>query len=152
MFAHTEVIVIRVMTINWEIHEFVVKFSVFKHSLTATHIAQNILNTIQEASQLDIRNWVATHQDWCNVNKRSLSRNKDELQDADHAENWCCSHTLCNGGKERTEVHNAAFFFELFRKMWQQVIQFPYKARDLAKEVFEEQVKDSGGVRFFLEI
>ena len=86
------------------------------------------------------------------MNKSSLSRIKDELQDADPTENWCCSHTLSNRRKKMTEGNNAEFFCESFRKMWQQVIQFPGKARDLAEEVFEEKVKDSGGVRFFLEV
>ena len=55
---------------------------------------------------------------------------------------------MSNAGKAILESDNAKFA-NLFRKQWQSVIQYPGGARDLAREVMEETVKESGGIRFF---
>ena len=65
--------------------------------------------------------------------------------------NFCCSHTLNNAGKKMIGKDGSAPYAEEFRIFFQNVIQYPGKARDCASKVFGENVLNTGGVRFFVK-
>ena len=73
---------------------------------------------------------------------------KDNLKDANPANNFCAPHTLSNSGKQEMAVANYA---EDFRKKFQNVVQYPGKARDLTRHIFYESILDSGGVILFVK-
>ena len=69
----------------------------------------------------------------------------NNLKDANHAKHFCAPLTLSNTGKQATVLPNYA---EYFRMNIHKVIQYPGKARDLVRYVFDETIVDAGGVRF----
>ena len=75
-------------------------------------------------------------------------KSKEKLTDANLANNFCAPNTLSNAGKQETIVAN---YSEDFSKKFQKVIQYPGKARDLARDVFDDTIVDAGGVRFFVK-
>lgn len=62
---------------------------------------------------------------------------------------WCISHTLSNCGKQFSNKENAPFI-SLFRKIWQRIIQYEGHARDLARDCMQSEIKNAGGVRFYV--
>ena len=73
---------------------------------------------------------------------------KDNLKDTNPSGNFCVSHTLINSEKQATLVAN---YYEDFRKKFQKVIQYPGKEWELARDVFDENIVDGGGVRLFVK-
>ena len=147
-FAEAEAIKIRVVTYKFEIVELLVKVSCFKKKLNSNNIANHLIQTITGNLELDVRNWVSSQQDRASTNSSALRKIRETIAGANPTRNDCVSHTLSNAGKAILESDNAKFA-NLFRKQWQSVIQYPGGARDLAREVMEETVKESGGIRFF---
>ena len=72
---------------------------------------------------------------------------KENLKNANPAQNFCAPHTLRNSGKRATEV---AKYSEYFLKKFQKVIQYPGKAQDPMRDVFDETL-DAGEIRFFVK-
>ena len=147
-FAVAEAIKIRFVTYKFDIVELLVKVSCFKKKLNAENIANHLIQTITGDLGLHVKNWVTSQQDRASTNLCALRKIRDTVADANPTRNDCVSHTLSNAGKAMLLSDNAKHA-NLFRKQWQSVIQYPGRARDLAKEVMEETVKESGGVRFF---
>ena len=73
---------------------------------------------------------------------------KENLNDANPANNFCAPHTLINAGKQAPVVANHA---EDFGKKLKKVIQYPGKARDLARDVFDGTIMNDCGVKIFLK-
>ena len=90
---------------------------------------------------------MASQQDQASTNKCCLNKLKDNLKYANPADNFCAPRILSNAGKQATVVENYA---EDFRKKFQKVIQYPGRALDLTRDVFDETIVDAGGVIFFV--
>ena len=90
---------------------------------------------------------MASQQDQSSTNKCCVNKLKDNLKYANPADNFCAPHILSNAGKQATVVEN---YSEDFRKKFQKVIQYPGRALDLTRDVFDETIVDAGGVIFFV--
>ena len=71
---------------------------------------------------------------------------KENLNDANPANNFCAPHTLINAGKQSPVVSNHA---EDFSKKLKKVIQYPGKAQDLDRDVFDGTIMNDCGVKIF---
>ena len=63
---------------------------------------------------------------------------------------FCTPHSLSNAGKYILENKNQAISIDLFGKQWQKVVQYAGKARELSEHYFDESVKLTKGIRFFI--
>ena len=151
-FAEAEAVIIRVVTTDFEVLELLVKCNLFKHKLDGVQLANHIVSTIIERCGKELKDWVCAQQDRASTNKKALRLIEDKFANVKLAKNYCCSHTLSNAGKEMMGPTGSAKYAEHFRKLFQQIIQHPGKARDHTSRVFGEQVLDAGGVRFLLSI
>ena len=150
-FAEAEAIIIRVVTKEYKILELLVKCNLFKEKLNGVQLANHIVSTIKSRLGKDLKDWIASQQDRASTNKAALTHLKKLLADIQISINFCCSHTLNNAGKKMIGKDGSAPYAEEFRKIFQNVIQYPGKARDCATKVFGENVLHAGGVRFFLK-
>ena len=150
-FAEAECINIRIVSKKWEIYDFVVCLNLYAKKLCSEELARHIVDNVKKRLELELKNWLVSHQDRANTNKASLDQIETTYRDARPTRSWCCAHTLSNTGKRITESDNGAVFAEMFRKMWQKVVQYAGKGRDYAKSVFKEPVCLSHGVRFFVK-
>ena len=72
---------------------------------------------------------------------------KENINDANPADNVCATHKLSNSEKKVMAVAN---YSEDFRKKFQKVIQYPGKTRDPARDIFDETIVDADGfISFF---
>ena len=96
-FAEAEAVIIRVVTRDYNIVELPVKCNLFKNKLNSKLLASHILKTIR--LKKDINDWVATQQDRASTNKGALKEIFLKFPNVKLSKNYCCSHTLSNGGK-----------------------------------------------------
>ena len=73
---------------------------------------------------------------------------KENLNNSNPDNNFCAPHTLINAVKRATLVANYA---EEFRSKFQKIIRYPGKARDLARDVFDDTIVEAVGVIFFVK-
>ena len=147
-FAEAEAIKIRVVTKKYEIMELLVKVACFQKKLNSNNIVNHIISTIQSDLLLHVENWRTSQQDRASTNTAALRKIKETILGANPTKNDCVSHKFSNAGKAMIQDDHAPYA-NLFRKIWQAIIQYPGQARDLACRIFIEPVKESGGVRFF---
>ena len=147
-FAEAEAVIIRVVTMNFEILELLVKCNLFKQKLKGVELANHIVSTITERCAKDLKDWSCAQQDRASTNKNALKQIESEFANVKISKNYCCSHSLSNSGKEMMGPKGSAKYAEHFRKLFQSIIHYPGKAREQASRVFGEQVLEAGGVRF----
>ena len=149
-FADAEAIILRMVTKDYRIIQVVVRVALFDKSLDANALCHNILSCISYRLGLDLKDWVASMQDRASTNSCALRLICERTQDAKPSRADCTSHTFNNTAQEMiSEKKKRAPNCSLYRKNFQSIIQYPGKARDTAKTVFQDTVKDAGGVRFF---
>ena len=123
--------ILRIVTKNFQILELVVRLTLFKNKLNSDELAAYILQTIQRRLALEISEWMSIQLDRVSTNT-SL--------------NYCASHGLNNVGKNSAESCKLG---ELFRKLYQAIIQYNGKVRTYAASKFGKAVITAHGVRYF---
>ena len=114
-------------------------------------LGNHIIDTIVNRLGLQLKNWLSVQQDRAQTNKEYLRLIAEDYPDAQPSKNYCCTHELSNSGKQIMGKGGSAKYAEQFRKQWQKVIQYPGKARDIAKLIFNQTPLTAGGIRFFVK-
>jgi hypothetical protein len=124
-----------------------VRVALFENAPNSENLAHHIVSCINDRLELPLADWVAVQLDRAVTNKAAISKIVSKFPDANPTLNFCSSHGISNAGKI---LMKHAPFANKFRSIYQKIIQFSgCKARLYAKEIFNEVVKLSGGVRFF---
>jgi hypothetical protein len=131
---------------KYQIIELVVRIALFERKLNSDELANHVLQCINTRLMLPLCDWTSVQLDRASTNKSAIRKIKENYPGTSPTEIYCCSHGLNNVGKKLFE---SLKFLTEFRKQWQKVIQFPGKARDLAKTTFKETILQARGVRFY---
>ena len=149
-FAPAEAIIIRIVTLDYQIIQLLVKVGLFQGTLNGDAVANHLLATLTGTLGLNLKDWLVTMQDRARTNGSALRKICDLTLHATPSKADCMSHTFNNTANEMiSNKKKRGVYCELFRKCFQSIIQFSGKARDRASSVFQETAKDAGGVRFF---
>lgn len=148
-FAEAEAIKLRFVTYEYEIVEVLVRVALFEKKLNGDNIASHLLETIMLRLGLRLEDWYTSQQDRASTNSAAIKKIKEMHKNATPTENYCNTHTLSNAGNVLIKMENIPNCFN-FRKRYQKIIQYPGKAKDLAKRCYKTTVCGGSGVRFFL--
>ena len=99
-FAEAEAVIIRVVTKDYHILELLVKCNLFKSKLNSVQLANHIVKTITQRLDKELKDWIAAQQDRASTNKGALKHIEVNFPNIKFSKNYCCSHTISNGGKK----------------------------------------------------
>ena len=112
-------------------------------------MSSHIIDSITNRADLEIKNYMSTHQDRARVNKGAIVKIFTMFTKAKPARNYFCTHTIRNAGKKAIGGEGSAILSDMFQKYWHAVINTTGKARDCYAELFGNAPTPSGGVHFF---
>jgi hypothetical protein len=112
------------------------------HTPAALLRAYGSINTIQSDLLLHLEKWRTYQQYRASTNTAALRKIKESILGANQTKNDFVSHSLI-----KLIEGDHAPYANVFKKIWQAIIQYSGQARDLARRIFMELVEESGDVR-----
>ena len=145
-FAEAECVMLRLLTNNLNIVDLVVRIGLFDEKMNNETLSNHLIETIQGRLNLDVKNWITSMSDCASTNIATLKNLTDKMPHLSPFKAYCINHGFSNTSKQ---LHGTAIYGEKFQNIWPKTIQFPGKARKYTRSIFREEIRTSGGVRFF---
>jgi hypothetical protein len=144
LFAEAECIIHRsVEKDSWKIKELVVDVGLFKKSLNAKTLSQNIQSAVVSKYGLRLKDLRATSLDRASTNKLALSLLLDDSRDHIFVA-YCLSHGLSGSAKK----HSMSVGNYVLQGLTGMVKHKLCAAREVFRDVFNESARKGGGIRW----
>jgi hypothetical protein len=141
-YAEHLCIVLRMVTLQWDIIELTIRCRAFLTSFNSETLAGSFLEVLEEDYDVNLVDWRVNMGDRCAVNGAMLNKIIEHCK-LNVTSVGCVSHGICNSGGHFDVPHA-----DRTSKGLTKMVKYPLcKARQIFEEAFAEKALKSGGTR-----